>query len=215
METTPIRVGLIEDESFTRELLRTLLDESEEYRVTCEFASMEEALPRISFHLPDVVLVDIGLPGMSGIEGIRLLRERFPSLLPLVLTVYEDDESIFDAICAGACGYLLKKTPGAWLLENIQELADGGAPMSPPVARRVMSALREVRGGRLPDYDLTPHELRLLKLLVEGHTYKTAAAQLRVTAHTVSFHLRSVYDKLHVHSKSEAVGKALRDGLVC
>jgi DNA-binding NarL/FixJ family response regulator len=215
METTHIRVGLIEDESFTRELLKTLLDESEGYRVTCEFGSMEEALQCIGFHLPDVVLVDIGLPGMSGIQGIRLLRQRFPSMLPLVLTVYEDDERIFDAICAGACGYLLKKTPGSRLLESIQELAEGGAPMSPQVARRVMRGLREARAGRLDDYELTPHELRLLKLLVEGHTYKTAAAQLRVTAHTVSFHLRNVYDKLHVHSKSEAVGKAMRDGLVC
>jgi DNA-binding NarL/FixJ family response regulator len=175
---------------------------------------MEEALPGIAWHLPDVALVDIGLPGMSGIEGIRLLRERFPSLLPLVLTVYEDDERVFDAIRAGACGYILKRTQCVGLLDNIQELANGGAPMSPRVARRVMDALREVRTSRRTDCQLKPYELRLLKLLVEGHTYKTAAAELKITVHAVSFHLRRIYEKLHVHSKSEAVGKAMREHLV-
>ena len=214
MERTTIRVSIIEDQRLTRDLLQTLLDESEGYRVAGVFGSMEEALPGIGWHLPDVALVDIGLPGMSGIEGIRLLRERFPNLLPLVLTVYEDDDRVFDAVCAGACGYILKKTPCAGLLDNIQELANGGAPMSPRVARRVMEALRDVRASRRSDCQLTPYELRLLKLLVEGHTYKTAAAELKITVHTVSFHLRRIYEKLHVHSKSEAVGKAMRDRLV-
>jgi DNA-binding NarL/FixJ family response regulator len=215
VERAAIRISIIEDQRLTRDLLRTLLDESEGFRVAALFESMEEALPAIAQDLPDVVLVDIGLPGMSGIQGIRLLRDRFPSVLPLVLSVYEDDERIFDAICAGACGYILKRTPFAGLLENILELVSGGAPMSPQVARKVMRAFRDFRAPRRPDSKLTPHELRLLKLLVEGHTYKTAAAELKLSAHTVSFHLRSVYEKLHVHSKSEAVGKAMRERLVC
>jgi DNA-binding NarL/FixJ family response regulator len=164
--------------------------------------------------MPDVVLSDIGLPGMSGIEGVRILRTRHPALLLLMLTIHDDDERIFDAICAGACGYLLKKTPPARLLDSLREAVAGGAPMSPEVARRVIALFREVRPPDRADYHLTPHETRLLKLFVEGHNYKTAAAELRVSVNTVNFHVRSIYDKLQVHSRSEAVAKALRNRLV-
>ncbi len=152
--------------------------------------------------------------GISGLEGIRRLKEDHPDLPLLVLTVYDDDERIFEALCAGACGYLLKKTPPAKLLESIQEVMQGGAPMSPEVARRAVALFRDFAPPEKADYHLTPHELRLLKLLAEGHTYKTAAAQLNVTVHTVWFHLRKIYEKLQVHSKSEAVAKALRARLV-
>jgi DNA-binding NarL/FixJ family response regulator len=135
-------------------------------------------------------------------------------MLLLMLTVYDDDERIFDAMCAGASGYLLKKTPPAKLLESLREAVAGGAPMSPEVARRVIALFREIRPPERANYDLTPHETRLLKLFVEGHNYKTAAAELGVTVHTVSFHLRSIYDKLQVHSKSEAVAKALQNRLI-
>jgi DNA-binding NarL/FixJ family response regulator len=209
-----IKVAIVEDRREIREGLETLIGGTEGFRCTGSFRSMEEALARIGHDLPDVVLNDIGLPGMSGIEGIRILRERHPGLQVLMLTVYDDDDRIFDAICAGACGYLLKKTPPARLLESLQEAVAGGAPMSPEVARRVISLFREIRPPERADYDLTPHETRLLKLFVEGHNYKTAAAELGVTVHTVSFHLRSIYDKLQVHSKTEAVAKALRDRLV-
>jgi DNA-binding NarL/FixJ family response regulator len=209
-----IKVAIVEDRREIREGLATLIGGTEGFRCTGSFRSMEEALARIGHDLPDVVLNDIGLPGMSGIEGIRILRERHPGLQVLMLTVYDDDDRIFDAICAGACGYLLKKTPPARLLESLQEAVAGGAPMSPEVARRVISLFREIRPPERADYDLTPHETRLLKLFVEGHNYKTAAAELGVTVHTVSFHLRSIYDKLQVHSKTEAVAKALRDRLV-
>jgi DNA-binding NarL/FixJ family response regulator len=131
-----------------------------------------------------------------------------------MLTVYDDDERIFDAMCAGASGYLLKKTPPFRLLESLREVASGGAPMSPEVAKRVIALFREIRPPDRAAYELTPHETRLLKLLVQGHNYKTAAAELGVTVHTVSFHLRSIYEKLQVHSKSEAVAKALQNRLV-
>lgn len=160
------------------------------------------------------MLNDIGLPGMSGIEGIKILKERHPDLLILMLTVYDDDERIFDAMCAGASGYLLKKTPPLKLLESLREAHQGGAPMSPEVARRVIALFREIRPPERADYELTPHETRLLKLFVAGHNYKTAAAELGVSVHTVSFHLRSIYDKLQVHSKSEAVAKALQNRIV-
>jgi DNA-binding NarL/FixJ family response regulator len=132
----------------------------------------------------------------------------------LILTIYDDDERIFEAMCAGASGYLLKKTPPARLLENLKEAVSGGAPISPEVALRVIKLFREVRPPERADYDLTPYETRLLKLLVKGHNYKTAAAELSVSVHTVSFHLRSIYSKLQVHSKTEAVAKALHNRLV-
>jgi DNA-binding NarL/FixJ family response regulator len=159
-------------------------------------------------------LIDIGLPGMSGIEGIGALRHSYPDLPLLVLTIYEDDERIFNALCAGASGYLLKKTPPAKLLESIREVVEGGAPMSAEVARRVITLFQKYRPPQSADYQLTPHETRLLKMLVDGHNYKTAAAELSVSVNTVSFHMRHVYEKLHVHSKSEAVSKAMREGLV-
>jgi DNA-binding NarL/FixJ family response regulator len=209
-----IKVAIIEDHHKFRECLEFLLNNTDGYRCVGSFRSMEEALERIKFELPDVALVDIGLPGMSGVEGVRVLKQRYPALLMLMNTVYDDDERIFQALCAGASGYLLKKTPPLKLLESLKEAIAGGAPMSPEVARRVLSLFRNVRPPERGDYQLTPHELRLLKLLVEGHSYKTAAAELGVSVKTISFHLQKIYEKLQVHSKSEAVAKAFRNGLV-
>jgi DNA-binding NarL/FixJ family response regulator len=218
MESSPqpaiIKVAIIEDRREIRDGLAMLVSGTDGYHCTGSFRSMEEALSKISFELPDVVLCDIGLPGMSGIEGMRILKERYPKLLLMMLTVYDDDERIFDALCAGACGYLLKKTPPARLLESLKEAVGGGSPMSPEVARRVIAIFRDIRPPERADYELTPHETRLLKLLVEGHNYKTAAVELNVSVNTVSFHMRRIYEKLQVHSKSEAVAKALRDRLV-
>jgi DNA-binding NarL/FixJ family response regulator len=211
---TDIRVAIIEDERDIRECLCMLVNGTDGYTCTGSYRTMEEALDRIPTRIPDVVLSDIGLPGMSGIEGVRILRKRYPDLLLLMLTIHDDDERIFDAMCAGACGYLLKKTPPARLLESLGEAVDGGAPMSPEVARRVITLFREIRPPERADYHLTPHETRLLKLFVEGHNYKTAAAELHVSVNTVNFHVRSIYDKLQVHSRSEAVAKALRNRLV-
>ena len=209
-----IKVAIVEDEREIRESLALLVNGTDGYVCTGSYRSMEEALERIPRQVPDVVLSDIGLPGMNGIDGIRLLKERHPDLLVLMLTVYDDDERIFDAMCAGACGYLLKKTPPARLLESVKEVVQGGAPMSPEVARRVIALFRDVRPPERADYHLTPHEKRLLKLFVEGHNYKTAAAELQVSVNTVNFHVRSIYDKLQVHSRSEAVVKALVNRLV-
>ena len=209
-----LKVGIIEDQPKIREGLKALIDGTEGYRCVGSFGSMEEALPRIGRELPDVLLVDIGLPGMSGIEGIRRLKDQHPTLAMLMLTVYDDDRRIFDAMCAGASGYLLKKTPPARLLESLREVMDGGAPMSPEVARRVIGLFREIRPPEQADYHLTPHEIRILKMLVEGHNYKTAAAELGVSINTIRFHMRSIYEKLQVHSKSEAVAKALRNRII-
>ena len=221
METTTqstapevIETAVIEDMKDIRDGLATLINFTDGFRCTGSYRSMEEALDKLKHHQPHLLLSDIGLPGMSGIEGVAILKERYPDLLILMLTVYDDDERIFDAMCAGASGYLLKKTPPARLLDSLREVASGGAPMSPEVAKRVIALFREIRPPDRSDYELTPHETRLLKLLVQGHNYKTAAAELGVTVHTVSFHLRSIYEKLQVHSKSEAVAKALQNRLV-
>ncbi len=207
-------IAIIEDNNKYREMLAFLISNTDGYRCSGSYRSMEEALSSIENNPPDIALVDIGLPGMSGIEGIQILKERFTSLALLILTVYADDERIFDALRAGASGYLLKKTSPARLMEGISEAAAGGAPMSPEVARRVIALFREFPPAEKAHYHLSPHEVRILKLLVDGHSYKTAAAHLGVAVPTVSFHLQKIYEKLHVHSKSEAVAKALRNRLV-
>jgi len=210
----PIKVAIVEDRREIREGLSTLINFTEGFSCVGAFRSMEEALERIKHNVPDVVLSDIGLPGMDGIEGVGILKDRYPNMTILMLSVYDDNEKIFDALCAGATGYLLKKTPPAKLIDSLKDAASGGAPMSPEVARKVITIFRQYRPPEKVDYDLTPHEVRLLKLLVEGHSYKTAAYELNVSVNTVSFHLKSIYEKLQVHSKSEAVAKALQNHLI-
>jgi DNA-binding NarL/FixJ family response regulator len=212
--TAEFKVGIVEDQPRIREGLRSLIDGTEGYRCVGSFGSVEEALAQIAREWPDVLLMDIGLPGMSGIEGTRRMKDLRPALNVLMLTVYDDDRRIFDALCAGASGYLLKQTPPARLLECLKEVVDGGAPMSPDVARRVVALFREIRPPAEAAHHLTPHEIRILKLLVEGHNYKTAADELGVSINTIRFHMRSIYEKLQVHSKSEAVSKALRHRIV-
>ncbi len=209
-----IKTAIVEDVRTIRDGLATLLDFTEGFTLTGSYRSMEEAFVKIPGNVPDVLLSDIGLPGIDGIEGTRQLHEKFPEMTILMITVYDDDERIFDALCAGATGYLLKRTPPAKLLENIREAVSGGAPMSPEVANRVIKLFREVRPPERVDYDLTPHETRLLKLIVEGHNYTTAAEQLRVSYNTIKFHMRHIYEKLQVHSKSEAVSLALKNRIV-
>jgi DNA-binding NarL/FixJ family response regulator len=211
----PIRVAVIEDQETIRAGLSALISGTRGFACTGAWGSVEEALAGVEAASPDIALVDIGLPGISGIEGIRLLKQRLPNLVPLVITVYEDEERIFGALCMGACGYLLKSTPPAQLMAALREAMEGGAPMSPQIARRVVEHFQSPRRTAPPaGYDLTPHEMRILGLLVEGHHYQTAAGELGVTVNTIRFHLRSIYIKLQVHSKSEAVAKALRERLV-
>jgi DNA-binding NarL/FixJ family response regulator len=208
-----IRIAIVEDQREIREGLAQLINATPGYRCTAVYGSMEEALEKLPKNLPDLLLSDIGLPGMDGIRGVRILKERHPELLILMLTVYDDNERIFDALCAGASGYLLKKTPWVKVVELLKEAVEGGSPMSPEVARRVIELFRGIKPPKEAEYDLTPHEARLLRMLVEGHSYKTAAAELHVSVNTIKFHLRHIYDKLQVHTKSEAVAKALRHGL--
>ena len=209
-----IKVAIIEDRADIREGLGVLIAGTAGFILTGRYRSMEEALDKIGGAIPDVALVDLGLPGMSGTEGIRVLRQLHPGIALLVLTVYDDDSRIFDALCAGACGYLLKKTPAARIVEGIREVLEGGAPMSPEVARRVVDVFRVCRPPARSECQLTVQETRILQLLIEGHNYKTASSELEISVNTVSYHMRRIYEKLQVHSKSEAVSKALRGGLI-
>ena len=212
--TEPIKVAIVEDERDIREGLAMLINYTDGFECLGKYGSMEEAITSIRHRTPDVILSDIGLPGMSGIEGVKILKETYPSMTILMLSVYDDNERIFDALCAGAVGYLLKKTPPAKLIDSLKDAIHGGSPMSPEIARKVVALFRDFRPPERVEYDLSPHELRILKLLVEGHSYKTAAAKLNVTTSTISFHLNNIYEKLQVHSKSEAVAKALQHRLI-
>jgi DNA-binding NarL/FixJ family response regulator len=212
--TDIVRVATVEDQREIREGLRFFIDNAPGFRCTGCFGSVEEALPTLTPAHVDIVLMDLALPGMSGIEGIRIIHDRDPTIRLVALTIYEDDERIFAALCAGASGYLLKKTPPPRLYQCLQDAASGGAPISPEVAGHVLALFRDFRPALRASHHLTPHELRLLGLLTDGHSYKTAAAALGSSVNTIAFHMKSIYAKLHVHSKSEAVAKALRDRIV-
>lgn len=209
-----IRVALVEDQRRTREGLQALIEGSQGFLCVAAWKSMEEALAAYCPAAPHVLLLDLGLPGMSGIDGIHPMQVRYPETAIVILTVYEDNERVFEALCAGANGYLLKNTPPIKLLDFLRDARKGGSPMSPEIARRVIELFRRFRPPEKAQYNLTPHELRLLKLLVEGHSYKTAAAELGVTVNTIAFHVQNIYGKLQVHSKSEAVARALRENLL-
>jgi DNA-binding NarL/FixJ family response regulator len=209
-----IRVVLIEDHRGTREGLAQLINGSPGFRVTGRYASGEEALRQIRADAPDVVLTDIGLPGISGIEVVARVRELLPRTPILVLTVHGEDQNVFDALCSGACGYLLKDVAPARLLESIRELHGGGAPMSPEIARRVVHMFQRFAPPKTDPTSLSSRQLDVLQLLAEGHSYKGCADRLAVSLDTVRFHVRQIYEQLHVHSKSEAVRKALKSGWI-
>ena len=213
-ESSTLRVVIIEDLRDIRAGLTALINGTAGFICVAGYGTMEVALARIERERPDVILTDLGLPGMSGIEGIERLRLIFPETPIIALTIYDNDEQIFNALCNGANGYLLKTTPPERLLEALKEAVDGGSPMSPNIAARVVKLFREFRPPEHSDYYLTPQETGLLKLLIEGHHKKTAAREMDISVHTVSFHLKNIYEKLQVHSKTEAVAKALREHLV-
>ena len=213
-DSRSIGVAIVEDDAALREGVAMLISGTPGYRLTGAYGSVEEALAALAAGVPDVLLLDIHLPGMMGSEGVRHLRARFPRMQVLMLTVFAEEHKVFESICNGACGYMLKKTPPARLLEAIREAHEGGSPMSPEIARKVITLFRKTHEPAAPSERLTPHEVRLLKLLSEGHSYQSAGVELGITINTVRNYIRSIYEKLHVHSKSEAVTKALKGRLI-
>ena len=211
-----LKVVVVEDNDSIREGLKILIDGTEGYTCLESFSDCESMLKKIVKLSPDVLLMDIGLPGMSGIEGIKRVKAHLPALTILVLTVYEENDLIFDALVAGASGYLVKKTPPSKLLEAIKEAHEGGSPMSSHIARKVIDFFQKQKpvSPQKNNYILTPREKEILTGLVEGHNFKFIADSLFISIETVRFHFRNIYKKLHVHSQSEAVAKAIREGII-
>lgn len=211
-----IRVFIVEDDRLLRDSLRALVGGSPGFTCVATAGSIEEALRTRPTSEPDVLLVDIHMPGLRGSIGVAHLLERWPKSVALMHTVYEEDETVFEAICHGASGYILKRTPPARLLEAIADARSGGSPMSPEIARKVLSSFRRLapRSDRTTTAELSPQETRLLAAIAAGKSYREAAEELLVTINTVRTHIRSIYEKLQVHTRSEAVAKALRSGLI-
>jgi DNA-binding NarL/FixJ family response regulator len=211
-----IKVVVVEDNDSIREGLKILIDGTEGYSCISTFSNCEPMLKSIVKLNPDVLLMDLGLPGIGGIEGIKKVKTLIPDLTILVLTVYEENDRVFDALCAGASGYLVKKTPPSKLLDAIKEAYEGGAPMSSQIARKVIDFFQKkkpvIPGKEV--YILTPREKEILSGLVEGHNFKSIADSLFISVETVRFHFRNIYKKLHVHSQSEAVAKAIKEGII-
>ncbi|MCL5028661.1 MAG: response regulator transcription factor [Bacteroidetes bacterium] len=211
-----INVVVVEDNDAIREGLKLLIDGTDGYSCIGSYPRCDLMLKNLAKLNPDVLLMDIGLPGMNGIEGIKKAKEIIPELTILVLTVYEENDLVFDALCAGACGYLVKKTPPSKLLEAILEAYQGGAPMSAHIARKVIDFFQHKKQvfPQKPQSILTPREKEILAGLVEGNSFKAIADSLFISIETVRFHFRNIYKKLHVHSQSEAVAKAIKEGIV-
>jgi DNA-binding NarL/FixJ family response regulator len=205
-----IEVAVVEDNDEIREGLAALISGSPGFRCTGTFRTGEKALEALTTMPPHVVLMDIGLPGISGIECARQLKARSPATQIMMQTVYEDDDRIYDSLTAGATGYVLKKTPPAKLLEAIQDLHNGGSPMSGSIARRVVETFRAQSAEGSGTELLSNREHEILSLLAKGYRYKEIADQLFISVETVRTHLRNVYEKLQVRSRTEAVLKFLR-----
>ena len=208
-----IRVALIEDEEEVRRGLSYILNQTEGFCCVGAFATYEKALAELEA-APDVLLSDIGLPGIKGDEGAALFKRKFPPTAIVMLTVHRDDERIFRSILAGASGYILKKEPPGKILDAIREVHAGGATMSAETAAKVLDAFRKLSPRKSAHEPLTEREEEILRELVQGNSYKSTADHLFISIHTVRFHIRSIYEKLHVHSKSEAVARALKDRLL-
>ncbi len=210
----PITVAIVEDHPDIRAGTSYILRTSRTCRVVGEYATAEECLEEYGASPPDVILMDIHLPGISGISATAQIKTEHPRVEIVILSVLEDDENVFKAICAGASGYVTKPVQPAQLVEAVEQAFGGGTPMSPQIARKVLDLFKEHIPPPRADYQLTPRELEVLDLLIQGDDYKQIAEKLFLSLFTVRAHIRNIYDKLHVHSKSQAVSKALREKVV-
>ncbi len=202
-----IRIIIFEDNDRLRESLAYLLQSAPDYEVAGDYNNCGDAANITRVYQPDVVLMDIDMPGESGIKGVSMVKEARPQTAVIMYTVFEDDEKLFQCLCAGANGYLLKKTPPEKIFEAIHEVVEGGAPMSPSVAKKVIGSFQSVRPGN--QYDLTGRELEVLQLLSKGHSTKAIADKLKIAFNTVRSHLKNIYAKLHVNCGKEAIAKVL------
>jgi DNA-binding NarL/FixJ family response regulator len=209
-----ITVVIVEDNKIINDSLSMLINRADGFSCLGSFLDCESMLKKIKGLKPDIVLMDIKLPGMNGIEGVKILKGMLPELNILMLTIHEENDLIFDALCAGACGYLVKKTHPERLLEAIQEANEGGAPMSSHIARKVTLFFQKRNTLAEDSTLLTDREKEILKELIKGKTYYSIALTLNISKDTVRFHIKRIYKKLHVHSQAEAVAKAIKKGYV-
>ena len=215
MSKEVIRVMVVDDNDGFRKSMELLIDSADGFTSAGSMDSAENIERSIEHMTPDVILMDIDMPAMSGIEGVKKVRATNPELPVLMLTAFGDDDHVFDSICAGATGYLLKSTEPQEILNSAKEVFNGGAPMSPSVARRVLAMFQSSnKKDPKPSIDLSDREREVLELLVKGLSYKMIAADLGVTYETVHSHIKKIYKTLHVNSATEAVSRALKDGLV-
>ncbi len=205
-----IKVAIVEDNNTLRNSLLNLLNKTDGLKCVSSMSNLRNVVSELGRMLPDIVLMDIGLPDISGIEGVRTVKTNFPEVLVLMFTVFEDDDKIFDAIRAGASGYLLKKTPPEEIVEAIRDLYHGGAPMSASIARKVIQSFQSQPSHVMEDSQLTVREKEILYSLVDGLSYKKIADKYFVSISTIRTHICNIYHKLHVNSKAEAVAKVLK-----
>lgn len=207
-------IWIIEDHAAFRRTLVRVLNAEDGLQCTRGFDSCEKALAALADDdAPDAILLDVGLPGMSGLEGIRLIKQRSPQTLVVVLTVFEDDDKVFSAICAGAAGYLLKTSSAAEITQAVRDALAGGSPMTSRIARRVLDMFSRL-APKQSDYGLSDREKEILQLMVTGLIKKEIADRLTLSVHTVDTYLRRIYEKLEVNTRTGAVAKALKEGLV-
>ena len=207
-----VKIILFEDNDRMRESLAYLLNGTTDYQVVADYNQCTDAATIVRMHQPDVVLMDIDMPGENGIKGVALIKEARPQTAVIMYTVFEDDDKLFQCLCAGANGYLLKKTPPAKLGDAIQEVLNGGAPMSPTIARRVLHTFQARKEKN--KYLLSPREAEVLQSLIKGHSIKQIAAALSISFDTTRSHLKNIYQKLHVNCGKEAIVKALSEHIV-
>jgi DNA-binding NarL/FixJ family response regulator len=204
-----IKVAIVEDNNTLRNSLESLFNRTEGMRCVAGLNNLLNVVSEIGSSMPDIVLMDIGLPNISGIEGVRTVKSNFPGIQVMMFTVFDDDEKIFDAIRAGASGYLLKKTPPEEIIQAIRDLYQGGAPMTASIARRVIQSFQAAPSTIVDDYQLTVRENEILYSLVDGLSYKKIADKYCVSISTIRTHICNIYHKLHVNSKAEAIAKVL------
>jgi len=205
-----ITVSIVEDNDQLRGTLCRLIDRSEEFRCLSQFGNAEAALESLPKERPKVVLMDINLPGMNGVECVRKLKQAAPEILVVMLTAYEDTENIFNALAAGASGYLLKRAPRTELLEAIREVNNGGSPMTTHIARKVVQSFQKIGASTQPAENLSTREQEVLDCLSQGFLYKEIAEKLGISYETVHTYIRRIYEKLQVRTRTEAVAKFLR-----
>ncbi|RLD14438.1 DNA-binding response regulator [candidate division KSB1 bacterium] len=211
-----IYIVLIEDNAAIRRGWEMVLNNAENMKVIGSFVNCEQAFASPAIAEADIVLMDIGLPGMSGIEGVRYLKERYPQQIIVMCTVHEDDEKIFDALCAGAVGYLLKKTPPDKLADALWEAYQGGSPMTPTVARKVIASFQKkpIKTPTGETVSLSEREQQILERMAQGKSYAAIADEICLSVDGVYYHIRHIYEKLQVHSRAEAVAKGIKNRLI-